>query len=536
MSRDPFEEMQKRNPVTSDELPVAPMSVAERILGRKAGRTMPGWALAAAAMFLVAAVGGGTLLWLGGGDAAPVGSGGDTTTTTLNTPVTTVPMRSQESLYFFMDPQSEGRPGGPFLGPVPVTVEVEGHQGDDAVTTLLLVRGVMGYLLEGPDGLALPVVEDVSIEVPEFTSAIPMGVSLGDTFFSDSTGVVEIGLSGDFVSGGGSASMRGRIAQVVYTLTAIEGVEGVRFFIDDVPTTVFGGEGVIVDDPATRDGFDDLLPAVMIESPAWGADAASPMVVKGTADVFEATVSIELRDASGGVLFEGFTTATCGTGCRGEWEIAIDYATSTISQAGEWGSLIAFESSAEDGRPTNVREHPVWLHGDATPGSSTTTSIVGYECSGALAADALVEPVGLPEAVARTRAEIWEAARACDWDKLQSLLGPDFSYSFGGQDDSIDAPIHHWQGLEDQGEDPIRFLAELLNRPFGTIASEGITYYVWPSAHTRPWEDVTDAEREALRPLYDEQALADFKAFGAYFGYRVGITDDGDWVYFIAGD
>jgi hypothetical protein len=47
---------------------------------------------------------------------------------------------------------------------------------------------------------------------------------------------------------------------------------------------------------------------------------------------------------------------------------------------------------------------------------------------------------------------------------------------------------------------------------------------------------VTDAERESLRPLFDDADFADFEAFGAYYHYRIGILTNGDWVYFIAGD
>lgn len=524
MSRDPFEEMQKRNPVSQDEMPMAPMSVAERILGHRSRGAMPGWAMAAAAAFLVAAVGGGLLLFLsGGGDTLPVGSGGTTTTSIPDVSTTTVPtMETDAVVYFFL---------GESLVPVSVTVEVGQYPSAEEQAPDLAME-VMTRLLEGAgeDGLS---------------SAIPEGVQLHGFGFGN--GIAEVYLSSEFVSGGGSASMIGRVGQVVYSLTAVEGVEGVVFYIFDepplgifgneVPTTVFGGEGFIVDLPATREGFDDLLPAVMIESPAYGAEAPSPIVVEGTANVFEATVSIELLDGSGAVLFEGFTTATCGTGCRGEWEAIVTYDTSGISQAGEWGTLRAFESSAEDGRPTNVREHPVWLHGDAEAPGSTTIPTDEADCSGALAGQVLAEQPGLPDVVAAKRAAIWDAAVECDWEQLQRLLGPSFAYSYGGQDDSIDAPIQHWQYLEEgEGEDPIRFLAELLNQPFGTIESESITYYVWPSVHTKPWEEVTDAEREALRPLFDDADFAEFEAFGAYFHYRIGILANGDWVYFIAGD
>lgn len=529
MSRDPFEEMQKRNPVTRDELPMAPMSVAERILGNRSRGTMPGWAMAAAAAFLVAAVGGGMLLWLGGGDAAPVGSGGDTTTTFPADFTTTVvvPASGEGVLYFFLEQTGDGWEGGPFLVPVAVPIDVRSTEtGSELV--LVEAAATMSRLLEGVEG----------VTSTGLSTAIPAGTAMLDIAIEEATGILDVDLSGEFVSGGGSASMVGRLGQVVYTLTRIDGVNGVRFLIDGVPATVFGGEGVIVDSPATRDGFDDLLPAVMIESPAYGTSNAtgSPLLVSGSANVYEATVSIELLDASGALLFEGFTTATCGTGCRGEWVIdAIPYQV----DAAQWGTLRAFESSAEDGHPMNVREHAVFLTPSTGPGpgDTPTTTAPPFGCSGHMWETPFIDQPGLPELVAAKRAAIWDAAVECDWDQLQRLLGPGFSYSFGGGDDSIDAPIQHWQGLEDEGVDrPILFLAELLNQPYGTIESDGITYYVWPSAHAKQWDEVTAAERVELRRLFNDDYFAEFEAFGAYFHYRVGILANGDWVYFIAGD
>jgi hypothetical protein len=105
-------------------------------------------------------------------------------------------------------------------------------------------------------------------------------------------------------------------------------------------------------------------------------------------------------------------------------------------------------------------------------------------------------------------------------------------YSFGGGDDSI----VEWQMLEILGEEPMRFLAELLNRPYGTQPGpDGSEYYAWPSAFVDEWSLVAEVDREALRPLYDDEDFAVFSDFGGYFGYRVGIID-GTWAYFIAGD
>jgi hypothetical protein len=47
---------------------------------------------------------------------------------------------------------------------------------------------------------------------------------------------------------------------------------------------------------------------------------------------------------------------------------------------------------------------------------------------------------------------------------------------------------------------------------------------------------VPKADREALRPLYGDEDFAAFQEFGAYLGYRVGITEEGEWIFFVAGD
>ena len=58
--------------------------------------------------------------------------------------------------------------------------------------------------------------------------------------------------------------------------------------------------------------------------PGIGDLVAGPIVVKGTANVFEANVSIEVVSGNGKVLARTFTTATCGTGCRGRYQATLD--------------------------------------------------------------------------------------------------------------------------------------------------------------------------------------------------------------------
>ena len=527
MSRDPFDEMKRQNPVPRDELPGAPMAMADRILAGRVRHTWPGWAMAAAAAVSVAVVGFG-LFWFLGQPGSHAVADGDTTTTTTGAvttsgaTVTTIVMRPVDGVvYFFLDHVGEGWSDGPFLVPVHVTLE-RGDYPTEAERILDEVFSAMGQLLAG--------VGEGGSSVPALSSAVPVGTSISDVGVEEATGIVSVNLSGEFGSGGGTLSMMGRLGQVVYTLTAIDGVNGVRFYVDGQPTTVFGGEGVTIPDPATRADFEGLLPAIMIESPSYGDIApATPLIARGTANVFEATVSVALTDGEGRIIWEGFTTATCGTGCRGDWEVSIPYEVDEY----QLGSLIVWESSAQDGSQTNVREHPVWLPATTIDDGPTTTVTVPADCSGTLAAQNLVDQAGLPAAVAEKRAAIWDAAVECDWDQLERLLGPGFSYTFGIDTD----PIASWQEREAAGDRPMYYLAELLNRPFAILTPDGgPTYYTWPSAFATEWSAVPEADRRALLPLYDEADLDTFAEFGSYYGYRIGIVEPGTWVYFIAGD
>ena len=169
-------------------------------------------------------------------------------------------------------------------------------------------------LLEGPDTF-----EDgygLSTAIPEGTQLL--GLTIED-------GIATVDLTSEFETGGGSASMQARLAQVVYTLTQFPTVKGVLFSLDGEPIDVLGGEGVIIDHPLARRDYADLLPTILVTRPALNQIVESPILIRGSANVFEANVSIQILDADGNVLAETFTTATCGTGCRGTFRTAVAY-------------------------------------------------------------------------------------------------------------------------------------------------------------------------------------------------------------------
>lgn len=210
--------------------------------------------------------------------------------------------------------------------------------------TLEVAAAAMDALLAGPTDAE--VAAGLSSAVPAGTEVL--GISIEN-------GVANIDLSSEFESGGGSLSMRARLAQVVYTLTQFPTVQTVTFSLDGEPVDVFGGEGILLENPVGRADFEDITPAIFVEAPAVDDVVSSPIRIWGTANTFEATFMITLRGPNDEILYEEHATATSGTGTRGTFDVTV---TLDSLPAGD-GTLIVWEASAKDGQPVNVVEIPV---------------------------------------------------------------------------------------------------------------------------------------------------------------------------------
>jgi spore germination protein GerM len=285
------------------------------------------------------------------------GAGGTTTTlqTTTTIPTTTTTSKSVTTstaspetttteaegtglvVYFLLEEPSEDSVG-PFLVPVHRDMPV----GENAAVT------TVESLLAGPSA-------DEMAGTPAISTAIPEGTTLLEVEIAD--GVATVDLSQEYDDGGGSFSMFARLAQVVFTVTRVADVHGVQFEIEGEPVSVFSSEGIELDVPQGRDDYLDLLPPIFVDEPAWGQPVTSPISVNGLSNVFEAVSQVMLTDDDGASLFEETVTATCGTGCWGNWESEITYA---IDRE-QFGALIVWEYSAKDGSRINVREYPVRL-------------------------------------------------------------------------------------------------------------------------------------------------------------------------------
>jgi germination protein M len=184
--------------------------------------------------------------------------------------------------------------------------------------------------------------------IPEGTTFLGLDVK---------NGVATVDLSLEYGSGGGSLSMMTRLAQVVFTLTQFPSVEGVNFKLDGKPIDVLGGEGIIIDHPMSRTDYEDMSPAILVESPTLGSAVGSPMRITGTANVFEAVFRVNIVNWDGLIIADQVVMASSGTGTRGTFDVTVPF---SVDKAG-LGALIIFAESPKDGSQIDVVEIPLQL-------------------------------------------------------------------------------------------------------------------------------------------------------------------------------
>src|SRR5579864_3325724 len=209
--------------------------------------------------------------------------------------------------------------------------------------TVAPARAAASSLLLGPTA---------SERASGYLSQIPVRTALRG--ISISRGVATVDLSRSFESGGGSLSMGLRVAQVVYTLTQFPAVGRVAFRLDGRPVGSIGGEGVVVSPPVGRAAFEAQTPPILVEQPLPGDSVRTPVLVRGTANVFEARLVVDLVTSSGALLARRNVLATAGTGTRGSFSVRI-----ALRAPARHFVIVAYAHSPKNGARIDVVRIPV---------------------------------------------------------------------------------------------------------------------------------------------------------------------------------
>lgn len=149
----------------------------------------------------------------------------------------------------------------------------------------------------------------------------------------------------------------------------------------------------------------------------------------------------------------------------------------------------------------------------------------------------------IPPAVEETRALLAELAVACDLEELAALAAADqTTISYGLPDDAA----AYWEQVEDEGDPALRMLRVLLETdPFvQTFESADMTIATWPALAALDPNVPEHADRMegaiedvVATGLYTREEVDEILSHGSgWLGWRVGITDDGTWAFFVAGD
>lgn len=146
-----------------------------------------------------------------------------------------------------------------------------------------------------------------------------------------------------------------------------------------------------------------------------------------------------------------------------------------------------------------------------------------------------------PEPVRKLREMIVEAAASGDLERLRPLMnvGGGLNQTQITADDPGEDPIkslHDLSGDAD-GIEVLSILLDIMSTGFAHVgAGTPDEMYVWPYFAQKDIKTLTAPEKVDLMRIVTAGDYSDMLEFGGYNFYRVGITPDGKWKFFSAGE
>jgi hypothetical protein len=144
----------------------------------------------------------------------------------------------------------------------------------------------------------------------------------------------------------------------------------------------------------------------------------------------------------------------------------------------------------------------------------------------------------LPEKARKMRERILDAAKSGDINKVVTVMQSNEVmpvFSFGGDKNALE----FWKNSypDSDGVEVLSILVEILEAPF-VLLDKGTPQemYVWPYFYGVPLEKLSPEEKVELFKIMTGVDYKEMQVFGAYIFYRAGISPDGVWHFFVAGD
>ncbi len=144
----------------------------------------------------------------------------------------------------------------------------------------------------------------------------------------------------------------------------------------------------------------------------------------------------------------------------------------------------------------------------------------------------------LPEPVQKMRRWIISAARSGNLEKMRAPLEAGelpLAFSFGDETDAIS----HWRQVSRDGEgrEILAEMLKVLSAGYAVIdPGSADELFVWPYHAVYPLNKLSGSQKVELFLLVNPDDARTMEESGVYFGYRTGISADGTWQFFVAGD
>jgi hypothetical protein len=145
----------------------------------------------------------------------------------------------------------------------------------------------------------------------------------------------------------------------------------------------------------------------------------------------------------------------------------------------------------------------------------------------------------LPPEVQKLRDMILEICKSGDIQKLRPLLGMGDDMTQLSLIAIEGDPIDYLKSLagDEDGQEILAILEEVLSAGYVHLdAGKPEELYVWPYFFAVPLDKLTGPQKVELFKIVTAGDYEEMKNFGSYIFYRVGITPQGKWAFFVAGE